>query len=263
MSTPHDQASSPKPQATGPAWKFPPKVVLVAVDFGDASARAAALAGAVATAFGARLSAIHAERFDPPPYLTLEQITRLEAERRLSATAAASHLAQFVAAATPWPVEARIADEPPVDAILHAATSADLIVVGTHGRSGPGRWWLGSVAERIVRGAAVPVLVTRAGGAAAPVGFDRIVLVGEGIEPASDGRLVAQGLADAFKGRVIPGGSVTRCQPDVMEGASLVVMEMGSSHSAWSITDPVAKVLGACERPVLFMPPHQQPTTKN
>jgi Universal stress protein family len=25
---------------------------------------------------------------------------------------------------------------------------ADLIVAGTHGRRGPGRWWLGSVAER-------------------------------------------------------------------------------------------------------------------
>lgn len=238
-------------------WQFPPKAVLVAVDFGDASARAVVLAGAVAAAFGARLHAVHAERFEPPPYFTLEQIARLEAERRLSETAAAGHLARFVANATPCPVEARIADEPPVDAILHAAASADLIVVGTHGRSGPGRWWLGSVAERVVRGARVPVLVTRAGGAAPPVGFDRIVLVGNGIEPASDGLLVAQGLADAFKGRVIPVGSVTRCKPDVMEGASLVVMEMGSSHSAWSITDPVAKVLGACERPVLFVPLHQ------
>ncbi len=61
------------------AWQCPPKTVLVAVDFGEASARALALAGVVASAFGARLRALHAERFEPPPYFTIEQIGRLEA----------------------------------------------------------------------------------------------------------------------------------------------------------------------------------------
>ena len=62
-------------------WQCPPKTVLVAVDFGDASARALAIGGVVASAFGARLRALHAERFEPPPYFTLEQIAGLEAER--------------------------------------------------------------------------------------------------------------------------------------------------------------------------------------
>jgi nucleotide-binding universal stress UspA family protein len=39
---------------------------------------------------------------------------------------------------------------------------ADLIVIGTHGRSGLGRLLLGSVAEGVVRGASVPVLLVRA-----------------------------------------------------------------------------------------------------
>lgn len=39
--------------------------------------------------------------------------------------------------------------------------SADLIVVGTHGRSGPSRLLLGSGAEQIIRLAPVPVLVMR------------------------------------------------------------------------------------------------------
>jgi len=39
---------------------------------------------------------------------------------------------------------------------------ADLIVIGTHGRSGLNRLLLGSVAEGVVRGAAVPVLLIRA-----------------------------------------------------------------------------------------------------
>jgi Universal stress protein family len=59
-------------------WQCPPKTVLVAVDFGDASARALAIAGVVASAFDARLRALHAERFEPPPYFTIEQIARLE-----------------------------------------------------------------------------------------------------------------------------------------------------------------------------------------
>jgi len=39
---------------------------------------------------------------------------------------------------------------------------AELIVIGTHGRRGVGRWVLGSDAEQIVRTASVPVLLVRA-----------------------------------------------------------------------------------------------------
>ncbi len=40
-------------------------------------------------------------------------------------------------------------------------TDADLIVMSTHGRTGMERWLLGSVAERVVRGAKMPVLLIR------------------------------------------------------------------------------------------------------
>lgn len=46
--------------------------------------------------------------------------------------------------------------------VEHAkAWKADLIVLGTHGRRGIGRWLLGSDAEQILRGAEVPVLLVR------------------------------------------------------------------------------------------------------
>ena len=45
--------------------------------------------------------------------------------------------------------------------------SADLIVIGTHGRTGLSHVLTGSVAERVVRLAQCPVLVTHAGKAAA------------------------------------------------------------------------------------------------
>lgn len=42
-----------------------------------------------------------------------------------------------------------------------AARGADLIIMGTHGRTGLKHWLLGSVAERVLRGAPCPVLTTR------------------------------------------------------------------------------------------------------
>ncbi len=45
---------------------------------------------------------------------------------------------------------------------LAAEHAHDLIVMGTHGRSGLSRWVLGSVSERVVRHAACPVLTIHA-----------------------------------------------------------------------------------------------------
>jgi nucleotide-binding universal stress UspA family protein len=59
-------------------------------------------------------------------------------------------------------VQATVRDEPSAAvAILdHAATNAiDLIAMATHGRSGLGRLVLGSVADKVVRGASTPVLL--------------------------------------------------------------------------------------------------------
>ena len=52
----------------------------------------------------------------------------------------------------------------PHDRIVRAArsTRADLIVLGTHGRTGLGRVFLGSVAARVVTLAPCPVLTVRA-----------------------------------------------------------------------------------------------------
>jgi nucleotide-binding universal stress UspA family protein len=50
------------------------------------------------------------------------------------------------------------------DTIIDYAQEAevDCIVMSTHGRSGLGRWVYGSVADRVLRGAGVPVLLVRA-----------------------------------------------------------------------------------------------------
>ncbi|MBI4485837.1 MAG: universal stress protein, partial [Acidobacteria bacterium] len=157
------------------------------------------------------------------------------------------------AEASTYEVEPVVVDEPPVEAVLDASVAADLIVVGTHGRRGPGRWWLGSVAERIVRAATIPVLVTRAGATAPGDVFERLVLVHEGAEADPIARTCVEQLASIAGGSVIDAGAVTQCEAGVVQRASLVVVATRHRPS-WGITDSVAKVLGACQRPVLFIP---------
>jgi nucleotide-binding universal stress UspA family protein len=48
-------------------------------------------------------------------------------------------------------------------------TGADLIAMTTHGHSGVSRWVLGSVAEKVLRGANVPLLVLRTAGVTSPL----------------------------------------------------------------------------------------------
>jgi nucleotide-binding universal stress UspA family protein len=45
------------------------------------------------------------------------------------------------------------------DEVIEAAAGADLVLIATHGRSGVARWWLGSVADKVVREVACPVLL--------------------------------------------------------------------------------------------------------
>ena len=51
---------------------------------------------------------------------------------------------------------------PAADELLAITQPGDLIVMATHGRGGLIRWFLGSVAEAIIRRASVPVLLIRA-----------------------------------------------------------------------------------------------------
>ncbi len=83
-------------------------------------------------------------------------------------------------------VRTKVRAGPAADGILREAEcgKADLIVMSTHGRSGVARWILGSVAERVVRGASCPVLTVKPETpartkkpAAAPVGKTTVVSI--------------------------------------------------------------------------------------
>lgn len=65
--------------------------------------------------------------------------------------------------------------------IVEAVQQGDLLVMTSHGRSGPARWFLGSVAEDVVRRSPVPVLLVRVTSSAEaaespePVGAETLV----------------------------------------------------------------------------------------
>ncbi len=52
-------------------------------------------------------------------------------------------------------------DQGVADIIVEFAknSATDLIIMSTHGRSGISRWAMGSVADRVIRGSTVPVLI--------------------------------------------------------------------------------------------------------
>ena len=139
--------------------------ILVPVDFGNASASAVSLGGRLASACEATLTLLHAEAFEAPVYFTADQVEALAAERKARQQQAERYLQMFGQAHTTTAFTPLIAMRTPVDAIAEEARPADLVVIGTHGRRGPQVWWLGSVAERVLRDLTSPVLVVHAGDA--------------------------------------------------------------------------------------------------
>ena len=135
------------------------KRILVPVDFSDQSLGALRLARMLAGDDASRLCVLHVA--EPLHVDWRADTTAIQKEAH---KVASDVLAKFV--------RAEFGDEgpkthfvtgKPVDVIVKQATAmkADLIVLGTQGRTGIPRALIGSVAERVVRHAPCPVLVVR------------------------------------------------------------------------------------------------------
>ena len=183
-----------------------PRSIVAAVDFGEASARAVTTAGEIAGRCRSSLVLLHAESVEAPAYFTTEQIEALERQRRTLRAQAEQYLSRFGRQHTAAPFSVLVDDRSPVDAIVHASGAADLVVMGTHGRHGPKRWWMGSVAERVLHEIAKPLLVVRGDAPAAMTGlFDRSLLHTAGDSDQREVVDFAHALASRFGGSVLDG----------------------------------------------------------
>ena len=139
--------------------------ILVATDFSESANAAVKYAIKLAKETQASLTLLHS--YQTLPYTESVGLVsfepRLHESLRSSAKAALLEAQGEATGSGLSQVEIAVEQGAPFDAITHFAKEGhyDLIVVGTHGRTGIRHALLGSVAERVVRHAHCPVLVVR------------------------------------------------------------------------------------------------------
>ena len=155
---PTPEAAPAAPKIVAPAPKFPSRILL-ATDFSAHAQRAAERALQLAVLSGAPVTIAHAYLL--PAYAATEGV---DVGQVLSEIVEAARAA-MVDAQQPFlragvKVETLLFAGSPVEGVLGAIVDGgyDLVVMGTHGRTGMRHLFLGSVAERVVRLATCPVL---------------------------------------------------------------------------------------------------------
>jgi len=147
------------------------QTMLVATDLSDASAPATAYADSLARALHARLYLIYVVPEDDVRAITaisgylqseitpaaLVETFYTEADKRLTTLVEEAHATDLVQE------RLTVTGQPAATIISWAAAKqAQLIIIGTHGRHGVTRFFMGSVAERVLREAPCSVLVVPA-----------------------------------------------------------------------------------------------------
>jgi nucleotide-binding universal stress UspA family protein len=138
------------------------RTILHPTDFSPAAEEAFQLAGSLARDHGARLVVLHVNPLstaDEIPHDPVEEVERFKEKiweefHRLEAIAPRIREVRL---------ECKFVDGDPAREILRLAelTGCDLIVMGTHGRTGLTRLLMGSVAEKVLRKAPCPVLTVK------------------------------------------------------------------------------------------------------
>ncbi|HSN91580.1 MAG TPA: universal stress protein [Anaeromyxobacteraceae bacterium] len=141
--------------------------ILVPVDFSPSARAALEYASFLAGRFGAFLDVLYVA--EPPGYVGPDTLALLPVSGQPGRGQARGDVSREVegilarAGARPAHVSVRVESGEPSDTILSASRDggADLIVMGTHGRTGLSRLLIGSVAEAVLRRATCPVLTIR------------------------------------------------------------------------------------------------------
>jgi nucleotide-binding universal stress UspA family protein len=226
--------------------------ILAPVDFGEASAHAVTAAGAVARFWPADLELLHAEALEAPAYFTHEQVEALAAQRRRLQSQAEQFLERFGRQHTSSPFTTTIEQQPPLDAILHHAKTADLIVMGTHGRRGPSRWWLGSVAEGVLHAIDRPLVVVHARDEPREM-FSRVHVYAEPPLAGEEALALARSLAGPFASEIADRRRDPLTAAAARAATLLVVAAPRPGDRAWleTIGDPLIRAGAGA---VLFVP---------
>lgn len=153
----------------GPRLMF--RTILVPLDGSPQSERVVPLAIAIAKAAGAKLAMALVIPSD-------------DLDMRANADTYKHYLRDIVAktAATGVATTEVLLDGPVATSLADAAKvlSADLVVMGTHGRGGLSRLWMGSVADKFIRQVTVPVLLLRATESPTPTSLRHILIAVDG-----------------------------------------------------------------------------------
>jgi nucleotide-binding universal stress UspA family protein len=141
------------------------KKILHPTDFSSCAEHAQVKAMELARALGAELVLLHVT-VEGPLYregiVDMREVQSVFESQRQWARQALEERATACRAAG-VPTLARVLPGVPHEVIAATAESeaADLIVMGTRGRGGFSRWFLGSVADRVIRTAVCPVMAVR------------------------------------------------------------------------------------------------------
>jgi nucleotide-binding universal stress UspA family protein/CBS domain-containing protein len=140
---------------------LPIRSILIPTDFSERSGHALQLAGALARDYDARLTVLHVAA---PPTMFYGEGVILPPEPEALYQEARSRLNGLALPDLAIRADRRLEQGDPATEILHIAQQihCDLIVMGTHGRTGLKRLLMGSVAEQVVRKASCPVLTLAA-----------------------------------------------------------------------------------------------------
>ncbi len=173
--------------------------ILCPVDFSDTSRRALRQAVVLAARYDARLTVLHvrpaaAEYVLPAAGIGEPAIVPADLPSHDQVESALAHVLDEVGRPAQPPVLAVDTGRAHAAIVARATTEpTDLIVLGTHGRSGVNRLLLGSVTEKVLRTAPCPVLTVPPGEEGAPHALFREILCPTDFSPSSQ-RAVATAL---------------------------------------------------------------------
>lgn len=151
-----------EPVPAGPVQRL-----VVPLDGSEVAERALEPAASLADTLGIPIVLVQAldiDRLPRPGRLGAVDVARAQAGAESRRKAATDYLNERAQALRNRSIVTSISvvDGPPVRELLDLVQPGDLVVMTTHGRSGIGRWLMGSVADKMVQLAPVPVLILRA-----------------------------------------------------------------------------------------------------